>query len=114
MITPIRALLLQILINVYLTMCMGTTTPTETYYKAALDATNTKNLKEILSNNDIAIETAKNFLTTSCPDFLTIIQTHKDQKSSNDRLVKMGRLIAATLIHQKPKKTKMKQRPTRY
>jgi len=103
MITPIRALLLQILINVYLTMCMGTTTPTETYYKAALDATNTKNLKEILSNNDIAIETAKNFLTTSCPDFLTIIQTHKDQKSSNDRLVKIGRLIAATIIHQTTK-----------
>lgn len=40
---------------------------------------------------------AKDFLTTACPELLTILESHYDEKSANDRLVKIGRNINATL-----------------
>lgn len=49
------------------------------------------------SDNEPIIEVAKNFLSTACPELLTILESHYDQKSARDRLVKIGRNINATL-----------------
>ena len=48
-------------------------------------------------DNDHIIEVARKFLSTACPELLTIFDNHYDEGSSRDRLVKIGRNINATL-----------------
>lgn len=48
-------------------------------------------------HNESVINVAKSFLSTSCPELLTILESHHDQKSAQDRLVKIGRNVNATL-----------------
>ena len=40
---------------------------------------------------------AKDFLSSTCPAFLTALDGHYDQKSASDRLIKVGRNITATI-----------------
>ena len=54
------------------------------------------NLLESRDNDDL-VEIAKKFLSTACPELLTILDNHYDEGSSRDRLVKIGRNINATL-----------------
>jgi predicted aldo/keto reductase-like oxidoreductase len=49
------------------------------------------------THNENVINVAKAFLSTSCPELLTILESHPDQKSAQDRLIKIGRNINATL-----------------
>lgn len=55
------------------------------------------NLSSTSSDNDLIIAVAKNFLSTTCPELLTILENHYDEKSAHDRLVKIGRNVNATL-----------------
>ena len=54
------------------------------------------NLESVEHNEDI-IQVAKKFLSTACPELLTILENHYDEGSARDRLVKIGRNINATL-----------------
>ena len=49
------------------------------------------------THNENVINVAKSFLSTSCPELLTILESFPDQKSAQDRLIKIGRNINATL-----------------
>ena len=49
------------------------------------------------THNVNVIKVAKSFLSTSCPELLSILESHYDQDSSNDRLIKIGRSVNATL-----------------
>ena len=55
------------------------------------------NLSSTSSDNDLIIAVAKNFLSTTCPELLTILENHYDEKRAHDRLVKIGRNVNATL-----------------
>lgn len=54
-------------------------------------------LQSTSADNEKIIAVAKNFLSTACPELLTILESHYDTKSASDRLVKIGRNINATL-----------------
>ena len=49
------------------------------------------------THNENVINVAKSFLSTSCPELLTILAEEPDQRSAQDRLIKIGRNINATL-----------------
>eukprot|EP00985_Skeletonema_marinoi_P006190 scaffold2689_cov70-Skeletonema_marinoi.AAC.13 len=49
------------------------------------------------THNENVINVAKAFLSTSCLELLIILESHSDQKSAQDRLIKIGRNINATL-----------------
>jgi len=73
-------------------------TPSETICKySALD------LNPASEDNEQIIIVAKNFLSSTCPQLLKVLESHSDQKSSNDRLIKIGRNINATLRYGKLK-----------
>ena len=42
-------------------------------------------------------------MSSTCPELLTVFESHYDQNSANDRLVKIGRNINATLRYDKAK-----------
>lgn len=54
-------------------------------------------------DNEQIITVAKTFLSNTCPQLLEVLDSHPDRKSSNDRLVKIGRNINATLRYGKEK-----------
>jgi len=73
------------------------------FYNAAADSLSdhTAHDKEgdPLSNDELMKKVAEDFLSkpTTCPGFLAAIREHYDQKSSSDRLIKVGRNITATI-----------------
>jgi hypothetical protein len=52
-------------------------------------------------DNAQIISVAKNFLSSTCPHLLEVLDSHPDQSSSSDRLIKIGRNINATLRYGK-------------
>jgi hypothetical protein len=51
------------------------------------------------TDNEPIISIAKNFLSSTCPKLLDVLNSHPDQTSSTDRLIKIGRNIHATLFY---------------
>lgn len=48
-------------------------------------------------DNDQIVSVAKTFLSSACPELLTALESHCDEKSAHDRLVKIGRSVNATM-----------------
>ena len=78
---------------------------------AALPTTSTKNNKYTELNltptsehNTEIISVANSFLCETCPQLLSALESHPDSKSSQDRLIKIGRNIIATLNYDKANK----------
>jgi len=81
----------------------------EKHYSATSSFSATNNRREGLTrryssfdlstttHNENVINVAKSFLSTSCPELLAVLESHPDHKSAQDRLVKIGRNINATL-----------------
>eukprot|EP00581_Thalassiosira_minuscula_P012620 CAMPEP_0183732296 /NCGR_PEP_ID=MMETSP0737-20130205/38101_1 /TAXON_ID=385413 /ORGANISM="Thalassiosira miniscula, Strain CCMP1093" /LENGTH=654 /DNA_ID=CAMNT_0025965273 /DNA_START=28 /DNA_END=1992 /DNA_ORIENTATION=+ len=54
-------------------------------------------LSSTSGDNEPILAAAKKFLTTACPELLTILENHPDDISARDRLVKIGRNLNASL-----------------
>ncbi|KAL3776236.1 hypothetical protein HJC23_011733 [Cyclotella cryptica] len=57
----------------------------------------TFDLNPTSEDNDAIVNVAKNFLSSTCPELLEVLDSHYDSKSARDRLVKIGRNVNATL-----------------
>mmetsp|Transcript_9178 Transcript_9178/g.13074 ORF Transcript_9178/g.13074 Transcript_9178/m.13074 type:complete len:621 (-) Transcript_9178:4115-5977(-) len=74
------------------------------FHDAAIEATShngdiTNDDPNALHDTEAMVAIARIFLTKMCPKLIEVLDGHSDQRSSQDRLVKIGRCVSSTMRH---------------